>query len=307
MLGCRTPSVFSCEDATDCKTNGEQGMCEATGWCSFEDDACLSGRRYGAFAPAELQNQCVEPVAAGTGSTTMEPTTSVETSGASGATSTGTSTGTTTLAPTSDGDSSTGETRCAVAFTDDFDDTVPDARWDPFDDPGVSVAETDGVLVVSIEAAVTDGWGGYSTAEAYALTNAELSVELVAATQQPDTESGFTITDAATGDEVGIAVASGQLVALHYDVAQDIFQTLASIPYEPNAHRFLRIRTDSETSMIKFEYGSDERSWQELGTASTDIVALDPAVVELSAGHDTDSALDAPTVTQFDNFSMCAG
>jgi hypothetical protein len=49
---------FSCQDDAAC----DGGWCEAQGWCSFADDACDSGRRFGEHAGVGLAGQCVEPV-----------------------------------------------------------------------------------------------------------------------------------------------------------------------------------------------------------------------------------------------------
>lgn len=53
--GCTSSGSFACQDNGDC---GE-GVCEATGYCSFPDVACESGRRYGDLAESGLAGQCV--------------------------------------------------------------------------------------------------------------------------------------------------------------------------------------------------------------------------------------------------------
>ena len=64
VAGCGTPS-FHCLDASDCKDGGAMGTCEPNGFCSFPDDYCPSGRRYGEHAGAGLANACVDPETAG--------------------------------------------------------------------------------------------------------------------------------------------------------------------------------------------------------------------------------------------------
>ena len=49
------PSVFLCQDDASCPN----GQCEASGFCSFPDPACDSGRRYGEFAGDGLGGACV--------------------------------------------------------------------------------------------------------------------------------------------------------------------------------------------------------------------------------------------------------
>lgn len=55
LAGCTSAGSFACQDDTDC---GE-GACEATGYCSFPDTACETGRRYGDLAESGLAGQCV--------------------------------------------------------------------------------------------------------------------------------------------------------------------------------------------------------------------------------------------------------
>jgi Regulator of Chromosome Condensation (RCC1) repeat protein len=61
LLGGCTPvqRAFHCNDSRACVNGGVQGSCEASGWCSFPDAACGSGRRYGEFAGGGLGRQCV--------------------------------------------------------------------------------------------------------------------------------------------------------------------------------------------------------------------------------------------------------
>ena len=85
---CTTSDVFDCSGDETC---GTDGRCEPTGYCSFPDDECLSGRRYGQYAPPQYARQCVEAEGAmGTGTGTS--------TGTSGATA---SSGGTTSPPTS--------------------------------------------------------------------------------------------------------------------------------------------------------------------------------------------------------------
>jgi hypothetical protein len=55
---CQDESFF-CSASTDCTKDGEAGTCEASGYCSFADPDCDSGRRYGSLAPEQLAGTCV--------------------------------------------------------------------------------------------------------------------------------------------------------------------------------------------------------------------------------------------------------
>lgn len=65
-MGCR-PTVFACEDHSDCATGQAVGRCEPVGYCSYRDPACPSAYRYGTQAGDGLAEQCV-PVDDGTSS-----------------------------------------------------------------------------------------------------------------------------------------------------------------------------------------------------------------------------------------------
>jgi hypothetical protein len=70
---------YACVNDTQCDL-GAEGRCEGTGWCSYPDAECGSGRAYDAVAGAGLAGTCVEDETADGGSTS--PSTS--SSGSSG-------------------------------------------------------------------------------------------------------------------------------------------------------------------------------------------------------------------------------
>lgn len=52
-------TVFECTDADNCISRGEQGVCQATGYCSYPDLDCESEQRYDEFAGDGLAGSCV--------------------------------------------------------------------------------------------------------------------------------------------------------------------------------------------------------------------------------------------------------
>ncbi len=52
---------FRCSDDDACVRDGSDGTCEPTGFCSFPDAACASGRRYGERVGSGLARECVVP------------------------------------------------------------------------------------------------------------------------------------------------------------------------------------------------------------------------------------------------------
>jgi len=105
------PATYGCSSDEQCRDGAEAGWCEADGYCSFADDACPDGRRYGGFAPGSIAGACVEGAGSSSdasgGTTTNTPALTSETSASAttGDTSTGDVDPSTTGSPTS----STGE------------------------------------------------------------------------------------------------------------------------------------------------------------------------------------------------------
>ena len=58
-LACTEAPPYSCGSNAACDNNGEAGTCEATGYCSFADSTCATGRRYGEYAGDDLGGTCV--------------------------------------------------------------------------------------------------------------------------------------------------------------------------------------------------------------------------------------------------------
>lgn len=58
-LGCNAAQSYACTDASMCIVGQLAGSCQATGYCSFPDQTCESGQRYGEYAGAGLSNDCV--------------------------------------------------------------------------------------------------------------------------------------------------------------------------------------------------------------------------------------------------------
>src|SRR5688572_8659786 len=65
LEGCSL-GAFACEEPSDCVDGEVLGTCEPGGGCSFPDDGCDSGKRFGEHAPGGLGGQCV-PLDVGTG------------------------------------------------------------------------------------------------------------------------------------------------------------------------------------------------------------------------------------------------
>jgi hypothetical protein len=59
LSSCLRSTQYQCNSATECARTGGPGYCEATGYCSFDDTTCDSGRRYGDLS-GPFAGQCVD-------------------------------------------------------------------------------------------------------------------------------------------------------------------------------------------------------------------------------------------------------
>lgn len=101
-------SVFECQQDEGCVVAGIAGFCEDNGYCSFPDEDCDSGRRFGEKAPEELASVCV-PRSADTDSPGSSTTGLAESSSSSdGTTGSGDTEVADTTAAASSSSSSTG-------------------------------------------------------------------------------------------------------------------------------------------------------------------------------------------------------
>ena len=61
LAGCQGKDEFRCRSDDECTSGGAAGRCEMTGYCSFPDEACASGHRYGDLADEGFAGLCVPP------------------------------------------------------------------------------------------------------------------------------------------------------------------------------------------------------------------------------------------------------
>jgi len=69
VASCSAGGAFECTQPSDCASEGGAGTCESTGYCSFPDATCDSGRRYGEHAPGDVAGTCVPTDVGETGGT----------------------------------------------------------------------------------------------------------------------------------------------------------------------------------------------------------------------------------------------
>jgi hypothetical protein len=120
VTGCGSDVFFECAESAQC---GPDGLCEVNGACSFPDDTCESGRRYGQLGPPAIAGQCV-PVGRDDDATST---------GASEGGTSLTSSHSDTLALGDDG--STGSTGSSMTTSSTLDVTGPDDESDDTGEP----------------------------------------------------------------------------------------------------------------------------------------------------------------------------
>ncbi len=281
--------VFSCQLDDEC---GPGGTCQAIGHCSFPDDACASGQRFGDNA-GSLSGDCVvvdDATAGGDttsstgGAPSPEPTTAAPST-------TSAVDGSDTVA--ADG-SSTGAIvpPCSQTYLEPFDGDALDPDWIVSDDTLVSVADgavtltvpaTAGVEYVLIRALGNSGVDlreGWVRAEISAVPN-ELRKQGTL-TVWPD-EGQF------------LWLAEGGIRPIAPDVEIDGLGD-----WDPVAHRWLQIR--GTAGDLVFEYSADARTWTEAGRAAAP-AGLAAATVVLTAGHYED--VTTPAAFTVETLEVC--
>lgn len=124
VAGC--PSrAFVCGGDSDCAGDAPGGACEPSGFCSFPDDSCDSGRRYGDFAGDGLAGTCVDAVdttsSSSTTATTLTTTTTQSTTVSTSTfdpTTSATSSSSEDTQPVADSSSTTGPDGCPPGWWD---------------------------------------------------------------------------------------------------------------------------------------------------------------------------------------------
>ena len=100
-LAACTSDPYACSDASQCINGDIAGVCQLSGYCSFPDDSCPSGQRYGSHAGGGLAGVCVP----------IDPDETDSSTDASSGSDSGSTTGVsepTTTAETADPDSTAG-------------------------------------------------------------------------------------------------------------------------------------------------------------------------------------------------------
>ncbi|MCH9680486.1 MAG: hypothetical protein K0V04_03550 [Deltaproteobacteria bacterium] len=200
-------TMFACSSHDECADGSNEGTCQSSGWCSFEDSSCPSRQRYGKHSGAGLAGTCVPPLddegssgAATTAQpepddTTAAPTENTSTvgdptldGGTSGSDSTGSvmpETGDTSSGEesTDGGGSETGpvppQPVCVSVLLDDFDDGMVAAQWSSWQDPGTVLEEAGSMIRFSVVGDVeANTHAGISSQDEFDLDDGIVQIEI---------------------------------------------------------------------------------------------------------------------------------
>ncbi len=316
-LGCASTDAFLCESDEGCQQGGVHGLCQPSGYCSFPDDACASGQRYGEHASGTLAGTCVEP--GGEVGTTELAQASTSTTGPSTLTAmpdvdVDVDDGASTTSPvdppqtsTSTGDGMVGEevgttgTAQLVCWTDEFDDGRIGPQWCPWADAGVAIDEPRGHLrfsLVPAEWGMGSSSGSLPVCEPFPLLGAHAAAELVAV---PDV-STYTEAYVELGTEelrVALSVLDGDLYVFVTDAGR--YSNYAWQPYEPDAHRWLRV-IGTEDGLVA-EHSADGMAWVHVYTLPVELVGMYGTARMAVWGEMVPLG---PDDAQFERFELCA-
>jgi hypothetical protein len=188
----------------------------------------------------------------------------------------------------------------AHTLVEDFNDNSPDtALWTVFtnsSDPDV-IRETNRRLEIRPLASTARILAGYESVAAYDLTGSEIRIELVRAPTAPGVQAQLSA-ERDTDNELYIEVSDGQTRCFQ-QVGGGLSTLLASVPYDPRTHRWLRLREQSGTTY--WEVSPDAEAWTVLHSRFNPF-SLTSIRIEISG--DNSLPHPAPGVIVFDNLNV---
>jgi hypothetical protein len=170
--------------------------------------------------------------------------------------------------------------------------TNPTGRWKPA--PGVR--EVNGRIEIPLPSGMSGTSSGEMSSNAtYDLTDSEVRIELVrTAIAHPSVETRLYVSDAA-GNYLKLTVSNGTLRAEQWVGA---LTNLTLAPYDPAAHRWLRIR--ERHGKVHYETSPDGEEWTTLASDDTPFTV---SAVFIRFGSAAYQAVASPGTAIFDNLN----
>ena len=183
-------------------------------------------------------------------------------------------------------------------LTDGFDDNIIDSsKWEVYG--GDLVEETGGELRITVGDGVA--YHGIQSVDTYDLSDSFALVRIAyagAIISMLSLETELKIIKDNGTNELYITISGGNTITA-YKVVGGTTTEIGQQPYDPNVHKYLRIREDSGT--VYWEYSTDGLTWTELGSDSTPFVIT--AVIGLIQAGNFEEETQTTTV-RFDNFNI---
>jgi hypothetical protein len=291
------PSFFACGESKfvcladeQCSHDAGAGVCQPNGFCSFPDETCASGQRYGEHAGRGLAGSCVSQTDDGdddaAGSTTSATSGISETSSASAtsgevtsaadsgetsstvtsSTSTGgsddghasdttTSMQTTGLEATDDDTNTTGSP-VPCFFEADFEDGEIPNGWGVGGD--LDVVVSDGMLGMQLVSSPV-GMYGWTWSGVLDFTGRELVAEI--GSPPPTSGNAQLLLEVTTPTLSYFVVVEGPHLMARTSTGGPSYTTHATVAYDPNDARFVQLSDIGDE--MRFSY-SDGVTWTKL-------------------------------------------
>jgi hypothetical protein len=186
---------------------------------------------------------------------------------------------------------------CPIAtLSDDFNDGVQAPVWANSYTTGCLIAEMGGTLQMTPPA--NQSWiCDYGSGPSYDLTGGAALIEVLAVTA-PSVETWFQV-QLDHDDTLGIYELGSVLYAAQ--TVGGVHTNLRSVPYDPNAHRWWRVREAAGT--IYWETSSDSGTWAEITHQTAPFSVTAVAVVFGTVGS---PGMANPGTAIFDNLDLLA-
>jgi len=209
--GCVKDGAFLCSISSECTHDGMQGTCEPSGYCSFPDSHCASGNRYGARS-----GPVAELCTSGSGS---------DNDGG--------------LADSND--AAIDPCGSTVLLQDGFDDGVPAPLFMTSAQTGLTVSEANSLMTVTFASTVNgNNYAAYRSVGAYSADGLCAAVEVQTAPPVSASNAAIYFKLYTSQQQVEFLEWGGTMnLRTRMD---NTVATVAQIPWDPVADRFLRVR-----------------------------------------------------------------
>lgn len=181
----------------------------------------------------------------------------------------------------------------ATALVDDFNDNQTDtSKWNAYG----AFRETNR-RVELLPTGVTGNYSGYASAATYDLTGSEVRIELI---QPLRAAVGAQVNLEAIQDDnnrVYLSIENGRLTSNQR--VGGTYSLLAAVPYDPDRHRWLRLREARGTTF--WEASADGVDWTTLASAANPI-ALGSVTLQFNSGSYQEVA--SPGTAVVDSFNV---